>query len=35
MSDAVWIVPIVVIISAVIFGGMWSQIDVNQAQKKR
>lgn len=27
MSDAVWIVPIVVIISAVIIGGMWTQID--------
>ncbi|CAF1803275.1 hypothetical protein NRS6141_00802 [Bacillus subtilis] len=31
MSDAVWIVPIVVIIGAVIIGGMWTQI--NEAEK--
>lgn len=32
MSDAVWIVPIVVIISAVIIGGMAWQI--NEAEKE-
>lgn len=32
MSDAVWIVPIVVIISAVIIGGMWTQIDEDEAK---
>lgn len=30
MSDAVWIVPIVVIISAVIICGMWTQIGENE-----
>lgn len=33
MSDAVWIVPIVAIISAVIIGGMWTQIDENEVKK--
>lgn len=33
MSDAVWIVPIVAIISAVIIGGMWAQIDEDDAKK--
>lgn len=31
MSDAVWIVPIVVIIIVLIIGGMWTQI--NEAEK--
>lgn len=31
MSDAAWIVPIVVIIGAVIIGGMWTQIDEDEA----